>query len=792
MSTDTGSDESGGGEGGEGIGADVERVEDRRLLTGEATYTDDLAVPGAGHMAVLRSQYASARIEEVDTAAAETMDEVAAVLTAETMAESDLPTPSKIPIIPGPGIETEAHLNRPVIAGDVVRHQGEPIAVVVAEDRYAARDAVGAIDVTYDRREAVVDVEAALEDDAPAVHEGTPDNVAFEYEYGDREGIERTFEAATHTVSVEIGNQRIVQNPIEPRGAVAEFDPATEELTLRSTTQIPHKLRRDVAEALGHPAGRIDVIAPEMGGGFGSRCVPYPEEVLIAWAAMYLERPVRWRGTRTGNYASDVQGRGVVTEGRLAVDEEGRIQGLAIDLVDDMGAYLSAFAPGIAVTCTNVMTGQYDVPEVYYGATGVMTNLTPSDAYRGVLETEMIHTVERLIDRAARAADLDPAEIRRRNFVPADAFPYETATGASYDSGDYGPALEKALDLLDYEDLRERQRELREEGRYLGVGIGAWIEKCGFGCGGDVPSWEYSNLRLHPSGEVVVETGTSNHGQGHETTYAQVAADRLGVPLEDVRVIEDDTTRVAEGMGTFASRCALTAGGSINESAGKVIEKGRELAAHRLEADPEDVAFEDGEFHVAGAPDRSLSVQDVAADAHVGYQLPEGMEPGLEATSYFDPDDYSFPFGVQVAVVEVDPDTGEVDVERFVSVDDCGVQINPRIVEGQIHGGTAQGVGQALYEGAVYDETGTLVTGSHQDYTVPKAEHVPAIETAETVTPSPRNPLGVKGVGESGAVGGLAAAVNAVHDALAPFDVEPMTPPLTEQTVWSAVRDARE
>ncbi len=793
MRTDTGTDRSESEQpaGNEGIGDDVERVEDGRLLRGEATYTDDLDVPGAGHAAFLRSRYASAEIE-VDTSEAEARDGVRAVVTAGTMADSDLPTPGRMPIIPGPGIETAEQLNRSVIAGDVVRHQGEPIALVVAEDRYAARDAVAAIDVDYERREAVVDPGEALDADAPAVHGATPDNVAFEYEQGDCERIEEIFAEAAHTVSVEIGNQRVVQNPIEPRAALADYDPGTDTLTVKSTTQIPHKLRRDIAATLDYPASQVDVVAPEMGGGFGSRCVPYPEEMVLAWTATFLEAPVHWQGTRTGNYASDVQGRGVETEGRLAVDTDGNIQALAVDLLDDMGAYLSAFAPGIAVTCANVMTGQYDIPEAYYSARGVMTNTTPCDAYRGVLETELVHTLERLVDRAAREAGIDPAELRRRNFVPPDAFPYETATGASYDSGDYEPALAKALDLLDYEQLRRRQAALREEGRYLGVGIGAWIEKCGFGCGGAVPSWEYSNVQFHPSGEVVVETGTSNHGQGHETTYAQVAADRLGVPLEDIRVVEDDTTRVREGVGAFASRCALTAGGSIDASAGKIVEKGRELAAHRLEAAPDDVVFGDGEFHVAGAPERSLSIQELAADAHVGYDLPEGMEPGLEATSYFDPDDYSFPFGVQVAVVEVDPDTGEVEFEQFVSVDDCGVQINPTIVEGQVHGGTAQGIGQALYEGAVYDETGTLVTGSHQDYALPKAMHVPDMETAETVTPSPRNPLGVKGVGESGAVGGLAATVNAVHDALAPFDVEPMTPPLDGETVWSAVRSARE
>jgi carbon-monoxide dehydrogenase large subunit len=785
MSTDTAGEDAPADE--EGIGSDRERVEDRRLLLGEAKYTDDIDVPGAAHVAFVRSQYASARFE-VDTSAAAGMEGVDAVVTAGTLAESELPTPNRIPIIPGPGIETADHLNRTVIAEDVVRHQGEPVAAVIAEDRYVARDAAAAVDVTYDRLDPAVEPEDALATDAPAVHEDTPDNVAFEYETGDREAVEAAIEDAAHVAEVEIGNQRIVQNPIEPRAAIAAFDAGTDRLEVRSTTQIPHKLRRDLAATLSYPESKIDVVAPEMGGGFGSRCVPYSEEALVAWTAMHLERPVRWQGTRTGNYASDVQGRGVITEGTLAVDEAGHIQALSIDLVDDMGAYLSAFAPGIAVTCTNVMTGQYDVPVVHYSAKGVMTNTTPSDAYRGVIETELIHTLERLVDRAARESGVDPAEIRRRNFVPADAFPYETATGASYDSGDYEPALQKALDAVDYADLRERQAELRQQGRYLGIGIGAWIEKCGFGCGGAVQSWEYSNLQVHPDGDVSVFAGTSNHGQGHETTYAQVVADKLGVAVDDVEIVEDDTTRVRDGVGTFASRCAITAGGSIGASADKVIDKGRELAAHRLESDPEDVVFEDGEFHVAGAPGRAIGLAEVAEDAHVGHELPEGMEPGLEATSYFDPDDYSFPFGVQLAVVEVDPETGDVEFERFVSIDDCGVQINPKIVEGQVHGGTAQGIGQALYEGVNYDDNGTLTTGSHLDYSVPKAEHVPHMETDETVTPSPRNPMGVKGVGESGAVGGLAATVNAVHDALAPFDVDPMTPPLTEQTIWEAVR----
>ena len=772
------------------IGASVERVEDARLITGAAEYTDDLEVPGAAHVAFVRSPYGHARIEAVDAGPATALDGVHAVVTAADVEAAELPSPGRLPRVPGPGIDPPHELDRPVIAADRVRHHGEIVAVVVAEDRYVARDAARRVAVDYERLEAVASLEAALEPDAPAVHERTPDNVAFEWSYGDAEALEATFEGAEHVVSIEIGNQRVVQNPIEPRGAVASYDPGTGELTYRGTTQIPHTHRRYLAETLDYPERKIRVQAPEMGGGFGSRCVPYPEEMLLAWCSMHLERPLRWQGARAGNYLTDAQGRGAETWGRLALDGDGRMLGLRIDLVDDMGAYLSAFAPGIAVTCTNVMTGQYEIPEVYYGVTGVMTNAAPSDAYRGVIETELLHTLERLVDRGARAVGLDPAELRRRNLVPPDAFPYETAAGASYDSGAYEAALDLALDLVDYPALRERQAALREAGRYLGIGIAGWIEKCGFGCGGPVSSWEYSNVQFHADGGVTVYVGTSNHGQGHETTYAQVAAEKLGVPLEAISVVEGDTDEVRDGVGTFASRCALTAGGSIDESARKLVAKGKAIAAHELEADVADVEFEAGTFRLAGAPDRSLSIGEVAALAHVGHDLPDGVDPGFEATSYYDPEEYEYPFGVHVAVVEVDPETGEVAFDRFVAVDDCGVQINPTIVEGQVHGGVAQGLGQALFEGASYDANGSMVNASHLDYALPRAHTTPEIETAATETPSPRNPLGVKGVGESGAVGALPAAINAVEDALAPFGVEPMTPPLTPETVWRAIEEA--
>lgn len=775
---------------GEEIGASVKRVEDERFVTGRGAYMDDLSVPGAAHVAFLRSQYGHAHIEAIDASAAMSMDGVLAVITATDIADADLPTPRRLPRVPGPGVDPPEQLNRAVIADEKVRHQGEVVAMVVAEDRYRARDAVDAVDVTYDRLDAVVDPAEAIADGAPAVHEEAPDNVAFEWEFGSADDLDRVIAEADRKVSIEIGNQRIVQNPIEPRGATGEYDPSSGQLAIRSTTQVPHLLKRYIAETLDFPETKIQVTAPDMGGGFGSRCVPYPEEMLIAWGSMYLERALRWQGTRSSNYASDIQGRGTVTEGTLALDESGRIEGLRIDLLDDMGAYLSAFAAGIAITCTNVMTGQYDIPAVDYRVTGAMTNATPSDAYRGVIETELIHTLERLMDLGAREVGIDPAEIRRRNFVPTDAFPYETATGASYDSGDYEPALDRALEMANYDALRERQRRLHEEGRYLGIGLSAWVEKCGFGCGGPVTSWEYSNIQFHPSGEVTVYAGTSNHGQGHETTYAQVTAEKLGVPMADITVVEDDTSQVREGVGTFASRCALTAGGSIGQSAAKLVEKGKRVAAHALETDPADIEFEDGEFRVSGAPGRSLSIQEVAAKVHLGHDIPEDMEPGFEATSYYDPEDYQYPFGVQLVVVEVDPETGEFEFERFVSVDDCGVQINPKIVEGQVHGGVAQGLGQALYEGAHFDENGVLTTGSHMDYTVPKASQIPDMETDFTVTPSPRNPLGVKGVGESGAVGALPAAVNAIEDALSPMDTDPITPPLTEEKIWRAARDS--
>lgn len=773
-----------------GIGASVERREDRRLVTGEARFTDDLTVPGAGHVAFLRSRHGHARLRDVDTTAADAMEGVVAVLTAADIEAAQIPTPGLLPRVPGPGVDPPSDLNRAVIATERVRHQGEIIAVVVAEDRYTARDAVAAIDVDYERLDAVVDPTEAIEPGAPSVHAEAADNVAFAWEYGDGDEMDRLIEEAARTVTIEIGNQRIVQNPIEPRGAVASYDAGSERLTLKSTTQIPHMLKRYVAETLDLPENRLRVVAPEMGGGFGSRCVPYPEEMLVAWTAMHLNRPVRWQGARSNNYVSDVQGRGTVTEGTLAVDADGHILGLRIDLLDDLGAYLSAFAPGIAITCTNVLTGQYDIPAVNYRVTGVMTHTTPSDAYRGVIETELIHTLERLVDKAAASVGLDPAEFRRRNFVPEEAFPYETAAGASYDSGAYERALDLALEEAGYEQLRQRQAELREAGRYLGIGLSAWIEKCGFGCGGPVTSWEYSNIQFHPSGSVTVFAGTSNHGQGHETTYAQVAAEKLGVPLEDVTVVEGDTDQVREGVGTFASRCALTAGGSIGKSAERLIEKGRRVAADAFETTPDDIAFDAGTFQVVGAPERSMTIQEVAAKAHLGDGLPPDVEPGFEATAYYDPEDYQYPFGLHLAAVEVDPDSGEFEFERFVAIDDCGVQINPTIVAGQVHGGVAQGLGQALSEGVRYDENGQLLTGTHMDYALPKAAQVPEIETHATVTPSPRNPLGVKGVGESGAVGALPAAVNAIEDALSPFDIDPLTPPITAEKIWRAVEEA--
>ena len=772
------------------LGSAIKRREDPSLITGRAEYTDDIQRPNMAHMAVTRSQYGHATIESIDTSEAEAMDGVIAVYTAD-----DFDVPGELPV--GwllDSLRTPAH---PILASDRVRYQGDAVAVVVADDRYIAGEAADAVDVDYDRLDAVTDPDEALEDDAPVLHESEGDNVALDWELGDAKRTDAAFEDAATVVEADLHNQYLIPNAMEPRATVAEYNGGSNELTVNMTSQNPHLHRLLMSGVIDHPENKLHIRAPDVGGGFGSKIHHYADEALTALCARDLERPVKWVATRTETYETDALGRGHVTHAKMALDEDGHITGFDVDTKASLGAYLSTFAPAVPTYLYGtLLSGQYDIPAIHVGVKGAFTNVPPVDAYRGAGRPEASYVIERMMTLAAREIDEDPAEFRRKNFVGSDDFPYQTQVAVEYDSGDYEKTLDEALDVLDYDELRERQEKLREEGRYIGVGLSAYIEACGLApselagqLGAQAGLWESSLVRMQSSGTVTAYCGTSGHGQGHGTTYAQIIADELGVPYDDVEIIEGDTDEVPQGMGTYGSRSAAVGGSSLATSAGKIVEKARKIAAHQFEADVDDVEFENGEFQLVGAPDKSVSIQEIAGQAYLAHDIPDDMEPGLEATSFYDPENFTFPFGLHACVVEVDPDSGEIDIERYVAVDDVGNQINPKIVEGQVHGGVAQGLGQALYEGAVYDDNGTLMTGSMQDYTVPKAEHIPEIETRSTVTPCPHNPLGVKGVGEAGTIAAPQALVNAVTDALQPFNVDDIEMPLTPERVWRAIEE---
>ena len=777
------------------LGSAVERREDPALITGEAEYTDDIQRPNMAHMAVLRSQYSRAKINDIDTSKAEAMDGVIGVYTAEDLDATG--TPGKIPTAwLLPDLKTP---DRPMLASDTVRHQGEGIAIAVAEERYLAHDAVGAIDVDYERGDAVVaDPKEAVEDDAPLVHEEFDDNVAFDFELGDADETDEAFDNAAHTVDLDLVNNRLIPNAMEPRATIAEYKPSAEKLEVHMTTQNPHVHRQLMSGVLDFPEHKIRVVAPEVGGGFGSKCPHYPDEALAAWSAIQLERPVNWTATRSETYLTDAHGRDHRSHAELAVDEEANILGIRVKTHANMGAYLSLLAASIpTVLYAPVLSGQYKIPAIHCEVVGAFTHTMPVDLYRGAGRPESLYVVERLVARAAKELDIDPAEFRRQNFIPPDQFPYDTPVAVTYDTGEYERSLDKALEMADYENLRERQEELRDEGRYIGIGLSSYIEVGGLApskiagqLGGQVGLWENGVVRVHPTGKVTAFSGASGHGQGHETTYAQIVAEETGIPYDDIEVVEGDTDEIPQGMGTYGSRSGPVGGSALAESSQKVVEKARKIAAHQLEASEEDVAFENGEFSVEGAPERSMTIQEIAQEAYLAHDIPEDIEPGLEETSFYDPDNFTFPFGTHIVVVEVDPDAGEIEFQNYIAVDDCGTQINPKIVEGQIHGGIAQGLGQALYEGAEFDNNAQLITGSMQDYTVPKAEHIPPIETETTVTPAQHNPLGVKSVGESGTIAAPQAVVNAVCDALEPFGVEHIDMPLTSQAVWQAVNDS--
>ncbi len=772
------------------MGSSIRRREDPALVTGRGKYTDDLTAPGLTHAAIVRSPHAHARVRGIDTAAAAAAPGVVAVLTAADVAEMGIG--GVVPV--GwllPGMKTPAH---PILASETVRYVGDAVAVVVAESRYQAQDAAELVAVDYEPLPASTDAAGTAADGAPQIHSEAPGNVAFEWQLGDAEKTEAAFAAAAHTVELELRNNRMLPFAVEPRACLAEYD-ARQGLTLHMTSQNPHLHRLLMTLAsLNLPEHKIRVVAPEVGGGFGSKIHHYPDEAITALCAMKVGRPVKWTSTRTEASLTDAHGRDHVTVAELAVDGDGRVTGLRARTHAAMGAYLSTFAPAVPTYLHGtLLSGQYDIPAIWVGVVGTFTNTAPVDAVRGAGRPEATFVVERLMDLGAAAAGLDPAEFRRRNFVPADAFPYQTQVALAYDSGNYEPALDKALEKAGYQELRAEQARRRAEGgKLLGIGLSSYIEACGIApsavvgsLGAQAGLWESATVRVHPTGTATVYTGSSAHGQGHETTFAQIVADRLGCDVEAVDVVHGDTREVPFGMGTYGSRSAAVGGSAIVKSLEKILAKATQIAAHLLEASADDVEFADGEFRVRGTPGRSEPWGSVVLQAYLAHNLPEGMEPGLEATSFYDPANFTYPFGTHVAVVEVDPETGEVELTRYVAVDDCGNQINPMIVEGQVHGGIAYGVGQALWEDATYDASGQLVAATLMDYALPRAHKLPSFELDHTVTPCPHNPLGVKGIGEAGTIAAPPAVVNAVCDAVG---VRHIDMPLTPERVWRAMR----
>ena len=774
------------------FGASIKRREDPRLITGRGTYVDDIKLVGMLNIVLVRSPYAHANITSIDTSAASAVDGVVAVYTGEDLAEQlgSLPCGWVVP--------DTIEVPHPPLAIGKVRCVGDAVAAIVANSPDAAVDAAALVDVGYDVLPAAVNAEAATKDGAPQVHDDAPNNVGFEWEVGGGD-VDAAAASAEVRVSERIVNQRLIPNSMEGRAVVADYNPGTNHVTLWTSSQIPHLVRLLMALVTGHPEHQIRVISPDVGGGFGCKLYLYAEEVIAFAIAKALGRPVKWTEERQENYLATTHGRDHIGDWEIMGNRDGTITGIRGTVYANMGAYLSTFAPAIPTYLFGLMLGgPYKIENVHCKVIGVFTNTTPVDAYRGAGRPEATYVVERMLDRFAAEIGMDPVEVRRKNLIPPFEDGYDVATGVTYDSGNYEKALDLALSMLGYEDFRKEQEEARQNGRYIGVGLSTYVEICGmapsavaYALGARAGVWESSLVRVHPTGKVTVYSGASGHGQGHETTFAQLAASELGVPIEDVGVVESDTAQVQQGTGTFGSRSAVVGGTAIHMSVEKIKDKAKQIAAHMLEASPEDIVYEDGQLFVQGAPTEAKSFQEVALAAYWYDGLPEGLEPGLEATSIYDPKNFTWPFGTHICVVEIDPDTGDTTVLRYVAVDDVGNVINPMIVEGMVHGGVAQGLGQALWEEAVYDDDGQLITGSMLDYAIPQAASLPSFETARTVTPSPTNPLGVKGAGETGTIAASPAVINAVVDALSPFGVRHIDMPAKAEKVWRLIQESQ-
>ena len=781
-----------------GIGAAVRRREDVRFLRGAGNYTDDMNLAGQAHAYILRSPHAHAKIGSMDTAAASASAGVVAILTAADFeGVGGLPCGWQVNNKDGTPMSEPKH---PVLAEGKVRHVGDPVAVVIAETRNQAQDAAEKINVNYEILDAALNMNEALGADSPVVHDDVGSNLCFDWELGDKAAVDEAFEGASHVAKLDLINNRLIPNAIEPRAAIGDYDLSSGHYTLHTTSQNPHVIRLLMgAFVLGLPEHKLRVHAPDVGGGFGSKIYHYAEEAIVTLAAGKLNRPVKWTADRNESFLSDAHARDHITHVEMALDENGKFLALRTFTKANMGAYLSTFAPAIPTYLyATLLAGQYTTPLIYCEVKALFTNTVAVDAYRGAGRPEATYVLERIIETAATEMGIDRVEIRRRNFIQPDQFPYQTPVALVYDIGNYEACLDKGLETADYAGYEARKAASKQNGKLRGIGFSCYVEACGIApsnvvgaLGARAGLFEAATVRVNPTGSVSVLTGCHTHGQGHETSFAQVVSDMLGIDFDSVEIVHGDTAKIPFGMGTYGSRSMAVGGPAIVNAIDKVIAKGKKIAAHLLEASETDIEFKDGQFTVAGT-DQSKAFGEIALAAYVPHQYPlEELEPGLEETSFYDPKNFTFPSGTYICEVEIDPATGVVSLERFHATDDFGNVVNPMIVEGQVHGGLTQGIGQALFEGCVYDDQGQLLSGSYQDYTMPRADDVPSYSINTSPTACTHNVLGVKGCGEAGAIGSPAAVINAVVDALSEYGVKHVDMPATPENVWKAIRDAQ-
>ncbi|MBN9581277.1 MAG: xanthine dehydrogenase family protein molybdopterin-binding subunit [Afipia sp.] len=774
----------------EGIGARVVRKEDKRFITGKGKYTDDVRLHGMTYASFVRSPHAHAKIKSIDVAAAKAMPGVVDVLTGQQIVDDkvgNLICGWMIHSKDGSPMKMGAW---PAMAPEIVRFVGQAVAVVIAETRNQARDAAEAVVVSYEELPVVADIRAAIAPGAPQLHPEAPGNVIYDWTIGDEAATNEAFAKAANVVAMDITNNRLSPNAMEPRAAVAEYDPAEEHFTLYTTSQNPH-VARLVLSAFYNiaPENKLRVIAPDVGGGFGSKIFIYPEEMVALWASKKVERPVKWTADRTEAFLTDAHGRDHLTHAEMAFDKDNKILGLRVKTHANLGAYMSLFSSSVPTYLyATLLSGQYNIPNIFAEVISVYTNTAPVDAYRGAGRPEASFVVERMMETAARQLKVDPAELRRKNFVTQ--FPHQTPVIMAYDIGDFGASLDAALKAIDYAGFPARREASKKNGKLRGIGFSCYIEACGIApskavgsLGAGVGLWESCEVRVNPVGTVEVLTGSHSHGQGHETTFSQLVADRLGIPTSQVSIIHGDTDKVQFGMGTYGSRSGAVGMSAILKAMEKVEAKAKKIVAHQLEASENDIVIENGEFKVTGT-DKAIAFPMVALAAYTAHNLPDGMEPGLKETAFYDPTNFTFPAGTYICEVEIDPRTGKTDFVDFVAADDFGRLINPMIVEGQVHGGIAQGIGQALLEHAVYDQNGQLLTASFMDYAMPRADDLPSFRLSHTTTLCPGNPLGIKGCGEAGAIGSTPAVINAITDAIGHNKIEM---PASPDRVWRAI-----